>query len=224
MIGRGRDEVLTHYRAAFAATWSDHDPVEAVRFVVLDTETTGLDPRRDSIVSIGAVGVSDSQIVLGDTFEAVVRVRYNNAATLVHGITRDEARAGVVEVDAVSAFLDYLGDGVIVGHHIGHDIAMLDAVCRRHFDRSLLNRHLDTGGLFLHLERDGVFADQAPLKELSLDALCERFGILPYDRHTAPGDAFLTAQILLRLMRLAARSGRGTLGALCEPYTSRGEI
>lgn len=224
MIRRGSDEILADYRGAFAATWSDQDPIDAVRFVVLDTETTGLDPRRDAIVSIGAVAVSDRQIVLGDTFEAVVRIRYNTAATLVHGITRDEARAGMAELDAVCSFLDYLGDGVIVGHHIGHDIAMLDAACRRHFDLSLLNRHLDTGGLFLHLERSGVFADQPPLVRVSLDALCDRFGILPYDRHTAPGDAFLTAQVLLRLMRLAARSGRGTLGALCEPYTSRDQI
>ena len=224
MKRHARAEVVAAYRAAFSPTWSDQDPIDAVRFVVLDTETTGLDPRCDSIVSIGAVAVSDCQIVLGDTFEALVRVRYNTAATVVHGITRDEARAGMAEVDAVCAFLDYLKDGVIVGHHIGHDIAMLDAACRRHFGCSLLNRHLDTGGLFLHLERDGAFADQTQRTTLSLDGLCERFSILPYDRHTAPGDAFLTAQVLLRLMRFAARSGRGTLSALCEPYTSHGQL
>lgn len=210
--------VAEAYRAELASTWSEQDPIEAVRFVVLDTETTGLDPRRDSIVSIGAVAISDCQIMLGDTFETMIRVRYNTAATVVHGITRDEARAGMTEEDAMRAFLDYLKDGVIVGHHIGHDLAVLDAACQRNFGFSLSNRHLDTGCLFLQLERDGAFANQETQTELSLDGLCDRFGILPHDRHTAPGDAFLTAQILLRLMRLAAKCRRETLGALCEPF------
>jgi DNA polymerase-3 subunit epsilon len=189
-----------------------------VRFVVVDCETTGLDPRRDRIVSIGAVAVQEEQIVLGDCFEVLLRVTHNTAATLVHGITRAEARFGMQERDALLAFLAYLGDGVIVGHHIAHDLAMLNAACRRQFDLELQNRHLDTLGLTLHLERDGAFGHEAPLEGTSLDALCTRFRIVPYDRHTAPGDAFLTAQILLRLLRYAERQGRRHLAALTEPY------
>jgi DNA polymerase-3 subunit epsilon len=44
------------------------------------------------------------------------------------------------------------------------------------------------------------------------------FGVIPYDRHTAAGDAFITAQIFLRLLRLASRHGRDTLGRLSEPF------
>ncbi|MCG6941422.1 MAG: 3'-5' exonuclease [Thiohalocapsa sp.] len=207
---------LSAYRAAFTGTWPDATAPEQVRFVVLDCETTGLDPRRDRIVSIGAVAVSGGEIDLGDTFEALLRVLHNTAATLVHGITRDETREGVGEDEALAGLLDYLRDGVIVGHHIGHDLAMIDAALARHQAPGLLNRHLDTGLLALLLEADGAFAGQAPLDDLSLDGLCRRFDIAPYDRHTAPGDAFLTAQILLRLLRLAARNGRGTLDTLLE--------
>jgi DNA polymerase-3 subunit epsilon len=78
----------------------------------------------------------------------------------------------------------------------------------------LRNRHLDTGLLTLQLEQDGAFPEQAKLRHVTLDALCARFDILPYDRHTAAGDAFLTAQVFLRLLRLASRHGRATLGAL----------
>jgi DNA polymerase III epsilon subunit-like protein len=45
----------------------------------------------------------------------------------LHGITRDGTRAGLDEEEALARFLDYLRDGVIVGHHIGHDIGTLDA-------------------------------------------------------------------------------------------------
>ena len=44
------------------------------------------------------------------------------------------------------------------------------------------------------------------------------FGVIPHDRHTATGDAFITAQVFLRLVRLAARTGRGTLAGVCEEF------
>jgi len=84
---------------------------EGVRFVVLDTETTGLDPRRDRIITIGAVAVVDGEILLDDSFEVLLRMAYNNSSVTVHGITRDEAAAGMEEREALRLFLDYLGDG-----------------------------------------------------------------------------------------------------------------
>jgi DNA polymerase-3 subunit epsilon len=223
-MGLRRDQasVLSAYRASFADTWTDDALPEQVRFVVLDCETTGFSPARDRIVSIGAVAVREAQIVLDDGFETLLRVTHNTAATLVHGITRSEARGGMEECEALLDLLGYLRDGVIVGHHIGHDLAMLDAACRRHFDLKLLNRRLDTLQLALHLERDGAFSDRSPLTGHSLDDLCQHFGIVPYDRHTAPGDAFLTAQIFLRLLRRAARCGRANLERLTQPFADGG--
>ena len=72
--------------------------------------------------------------------------------------------------------------------------------------------------LTLHLERDGAFAGRPPIRHFTLDALCEMFGVIPHDRHTASGDAFITAQVFLRLVRLAARCGRGTLAGISEPF------
>jgi DNA polymerase-3 subunit epsilon len=208
---------LDAYVACFDASWPTDAPLEQVRFVVLDCETTGLDARRHRIISIGAVGVSQCEIDLGDVFEALLQVRFNTDATLVHGITRDQARAGMDESEAIARLLTYLRDGVIVGHHIGHDLAMIDAALGRHSEARLRNRHIDTGELVQRLLRDGALADRAPPKDLSLDSLCTLFGVLPYGRHTAPGDAFLTAQIFLRLLRVAKRIGRGTLGQLQSP-------
>jgi DNA polymerase-3 subunit epsilon len=209
---------LDRYRACFDQTWSDDTPIPLVRFVVLDSETTGLDPHTDRIITIGAVAVCDGEIVLSDAFDALIKVEKNTSAVTVHGITRDEAQSGVDEPRALEAFLDYLRDGVIVGHHIGHDIATLDAACTRHWGMQLLNRNLDTMDLTLHLERAGAFAGRPPIRKYTLDALCEMFDVIPHDRHTAGGDAFITAQVFLRLARLALRSGRGTLAGVCEVF------
>jgi len=197
---------------------SDETPIDEVRFVALDTETTGLDPRRDKIITIGAVAVRGGEILLDDSFEALLRIAYNNSSVTVHGITRDEASEGMEESEAIKLFLDYLGDGVIVGHHIGHDIQALNCATERHFGFTLKNRSLDTMDLTLHLDDDGAFKDKPKPEGFSLDTLCDMFGVVPHDRHTAGGDAFITAQIFLRLLRSAKAVGRTTISSLCEPY------
>jgi DNA polymerase-3 subunit epsilon len=209
---------LRRYRQSFDATWSDDTPIDRVRFVVLDSETTGLNPRTDRIVTIGAVAVQDAEILIDDSFAALLKIERNTDAVTVHGVTRNQGLMGLEEPHALERFLEYLRDGVIVGHHIGHDIATFDAACDRHWGVHLSNRSLDTMDLTLHLERDGAFAGRPPIRHFTLDALCGLFGVIPHDRHTASGDAFLTAQVFLRLVRLASRSGRGTLARLCEPF------
>jgi DNA polymerase III subunit epsilon len=212
------DDVLARYQRHFATTWSDDTPIEQVRFVVLDSETTGLNPRTDRIITIGAVAVQDGEIVLNDSFDALLQIARNTSAVTVHGITRDETQGAMDEREALERFLDYLRDGVIVGHHIGHDITALNVGYERHWGFELLNRSLDTMDLTLHLERSGAFAGRDRIREFTLDSLCDMFGVIPHDRHTAGGDAFITAQVFLRLLRLASRHGRGHLGALCEEF------
>jgi DNA polymerase-3 subunit epsilon len=175
------------------------------RFVVLDTETTGLDPRRDRIITIGAVAVADGEIRLDDSFEALLTIDYNRGSVTVHGITRDEASGAMDERDAIEQFLAYLRDSVIVGHHIGHDIEALNCAAERHFGFRMPNRWIDTNDL---MERLGWESSGH-----TLDALCADFGIIPHDRHTAGGDAFLTAQIFVRLWRIARKTGI----TVCDP-------
>ena len=206
------------YLEAFTKTWSHDAPIDQVRFVVLDTETTGLDPKRDRLITIGSVAVQDGEIRLDDAFEALLKMAYNSASVTVHGITRDEAREGMTEAEAVQLFLEYLKDGVIVGHHIGHDIQMLNGACQRHFGFTLKNQSLDTMDLTLHLKDDGAFEHQTMPSGFSLDALCDMFGVTAHDRHTAGGDAFITARIFQRLLRAAKRVGRHALGSLLIPY------
>ncbi|MBY0504656.1 MAG: 3'-5' exonuclease [Bryobacteraceae bacterium] len=210
--------MIERYLSAFEDTWAGDTPAESVRFVVLDSETTGLDPKRDKLISIGAVAVECGEIRLEDSFEVLLRVAYNNSSVTVHGITRDEASAGFSEREGVEMFLDYLRDGIIVGHHIGHDLEALSCAMERHWGERMRNRSLDTMDLTLHLERDGAFAGREMAQGFSLDGLCEMFGVAPHDRHTAGGDAFITAQIFLRLLRAAKRVGRTTVEQLSERF------
>jgi len=209
---------LSEYSECFSQSWTDASSIDTVRFVVLDTETTGLDPRRDRLITIGAVAVKNFEIVLSDSFEALLKLDYNRSSVTVHGVTRQEALEGGNEADVLALLLPFLKDGVIVGHHILHDIETLNCALERNYGIKLENRFLDTMDLTLHLEKDGAFEDDKKIEEFSLDALCEFFNIAPHDRHTAGGDAFITALIFLRLLRSARKVGRTSLNRLCEGF------
>jgi DNA polymerase III subunit epsilon len=218
---------VARYLAASSLPAADDTPLAQVRFISLDCETTGTDPKRDRIITMGAIAVQNGEILLEDQFEALMHVSHNTSAVLVHGITAEEAAAeGVSEDEALQGFLDYLGSGVIVGHHIGFDVEVIRRACERQFGIAVNNRWIDTMEVTLHLEDAGVFEAEsaaaghtvAPFRDFSLDGLCRQFHIEPHDRHTASGDAFITAQIFLKLLKLARREGRATLGALAERY------
>ena len=80
-------------------------PPSERRYVAFDCETTGLNPERDGIISIGAIGVCHGEILLDDTCEAVLKTDYATPAMLVHGITLNESAAGIDEATAVREFL-----------------------------------------------------------------------------------------------------------------------
>ena len=220
------DEVQ-RYLLAMEQVMDDGVAVGEVRFVSLDCETTGTDAKKDRLITMGAISVRDGEILLEDQFEAILHVSHNTSSVLVHGMTAEEAaRVGVEEGEALRGFLDFLGGAVIVGHHIGFDVEVIQHACQRNFGIDFSNRWVDTMELTLHLEDAGAFESEprgssgtvAPFRDFSLDGLCRQFHVLPHDRHTAAGDAFITAQIFLKLIRMAQRHGRGTLGQVSERY------
>lgn len=191
---------------------------EKFRFVSMDSESTGLDPRKDALISIAGVGVCEGEICLWDQFSVILPIAYNTSSVTVHGITREEAAGGVEEPEALEQFISWLRDGVIVGHHIQHDLILLNSALQRHFSCQLSNVVVDTMEAYLTVSDQGGFAGWDKPAGFSLDALCDHFQIVPHDRHTALGDAFLTAQVLLRILKEAGKYGLWNLQDLHAWY------
>jgi len=191
-------------------------PLADIRFVVFDTETTGFDVRHDKIISIGAVSLRAQRILVGDSFEVLVRQEKvgDREAVSVHGLLCKDIAFGVDERTAVSGFLDYIGNSVLVAQHAGFDIAMVNQLLSRYFGIRLFNDVIDTASLAKRLEKGPYYNLAHKVGEYKLDALCERYSIRLHDRHTSAGDAYLTAQLYQRLLAKSRKSGIKTAGTL----------
>ena len=161
------------------------------RYVVVDIEASGLDQKKDHLISIGAVAVTAGMIDNSDAFEVVLRQDQvsNNENILIHGIGASAQRDGVEPVEALLQFMEYVGKAPLVAYHA-------------FFDQSMIDR---AGKEFLGFKPDFVWHDLAwVLPELfqdkiigivGLDVWLEQFKIQNFQRHNAVSDCLATAQL-----------------------------
>lgn len=166
------------------------------RFVIFDCETTGLHTTKDRILSIGAVAIVNDAIEVNDYFEVFLTQDFFNADTVpIHGILQNGEEEKIVEAEAVIRFLEYINNATLVGHHINFDLEMINQALNRLSVGKIKNDFMDTDAMYQKLK-------SLPQEEHhSLDELCDIFNIRKSDRHTASGDAFITALLFLKLKK-----------------------
>ena len=177
-------------------------PVDTLKVAVLDAETTGLDVARDRMLSLGVLRITGNSISLADKLEGYLPTPpgfEGSAAVPIHGIIPNSSRYRLSEEpQLLERLLKYLGSDPIVGHHIGFDIAVINAALERYGAGPLRNLVIDTGVLAKRLRPAGYWT---PDRDYSLDALARRYSIPLSDRHTALGDCYITAVLYLKLLR-----------------------
>lgn len=181
-----------------------------VRFTVYDTETTGLDVHKDRLLSIGAVSVTSEAIHVQDTFYVVVQSEYFDAkAAPIHGLTRNEVHQGSGLTPALQGFLQMAEKSVWVAHHASFDVRMIENEIRRSYDPRFYvhNPVLDTVYLAIKLEKPDARLMYIDRNAYTLDALLERYNIVPEDRHTSWGDAYLTGRLLQIFLKKFIQQG-----------------
>ncbi|MCV9934402.1 3'-5' exonuclease [Flavobacterium sp. LS1R47] len=163
------------------------------RFVVLSTETSGLNPAKDVILSIGSFAVVDNSIVIQDSFEAVLlQYKFFHDNGLTNEFIIESKMEKLPEPDALKALIEYIGNGVLVGHHINFDVEMINAALEKLDCGRLKNEALDVDVMYrkLHDIND---------RQFSLDELCDIYKIPKSERNSSSEDAYKIALLFLKL-------------------------
>lgn len=168
-----------------------------VDYVAVDLETTGLEPRRDQILSVGWVLIRGKRIDLGTARHRLLRCEGEIPAdsAVIHQITDDEAATGLRLGQVLPELLSLLAGRVLIAHHAEIEIGFLDAACRDLYDEGLLVRCIDTEVL----ARRTFDRRNIPYKPsaLRLHALCARYNLPRYRAHNAFYDALSAAELFL---------------------------
>ena len=163
------------------------------RFVVLSTETSGLNPNKDVILSLGAFSVIDDGIVIKDNFEAVLlQYKFLQDNGLSNEFIIESKMLKMPEPDALEAFVNFIGNSILVGHHINFDIEMLNSALERLDCGRLKNEALDIDMMYRKLMDIND-------KQFSLDDLSEIYKIPKSDRNSSSEDAYKIALLFLKL-------------------------
>jgi DNA polymerase-3 subunit epsilon len=184
---------------------ADH-PLKSLRYVVFDTETTGLRPSEgDELIAIAAVRIVNGRILTGETFERLIDPGRSIPASSVriHGITEDMARDKPPARIVLPQFKNFVGDGVLVAWNAAFDMRFLE-LKQDEAGVQFNNPVLDALLLSIFVSEDNV--------NHSLLATAERLGVVVTGRHTALGDAMAAAAIWVKLMDLLEARGIRTLG------------
>jgi DNA polymerase-3 subunit epsilon len=199
LMERGHD--LTPAQSERLKTWQGlpdrpHNlPVRESRYVVVDVESSGLNINRDRLIAIGAVALDKGHIQLSDSLEIVLQQSRvsEKENILVHGIGGTAQREGMPPVEALLAFLEYLGKDPLIAFHVAFDESMISHAMKRFL-----------GLRFRHAWVDLAYVAPALYPRLasrhrSLDDWMGLFQIDNYARHNALADALSTAELFLAL-------------------------
>lgn len=181
-------------------------PHASLRYVVVDVETSGLDMKRDQLISIGAIALVNGRMDFNDAFQVVLRQDQisTHANILIHGIGGSAQSGGVDPVEALLAFLQYVGKAPLVAYHAFFDQAMIDKTTKAYLGMELGQKWIDLAWVlpdFFSFRRDA---------RVPLDDWLQHFGIENILRHNAVSDAYATAKLLQVAIASGVQKGAGS--------------
>lgn len=191
-------------------------------YVVFDTELTGLNRKKDEIVSIGAVRISDMKIDLSQTFHSYVRPQNldHTRATLIHRITPEQLREAPALEEVLPPFLKFIESDLLVGHYVWIDTTFINKATRQLYNGTIANPNLDTMRM-AQVYRRMVLGDyhgsyQSGDGGYNLQKLSAELNLPYFEAHDALEDALQTAYLFIFLVKKLQSVGINTIKSLFD--------
>lgn len=203
----------------------DRKVIQNTDFVVIDTELTGLDENKDSIVSIGAIKMKGKKIFLGEIFYRHLNPSsvLNKDGVIIHQLMPSELELCPDLEPILREFLSFCKNSIFVGHFLRIDFSFLKKAIRKYIGLDFNPQGVDTYLIFKWLIEKSVISKK--YSEISmLSEIAESLGIKPEKLHDSISDAFITAQIFQKEIALIESLNIWNLDFLLkigQPHVSR---
>lgn len=170
--------------------------------VVFDTETTGLNPKKDEILSIGAVIVKGNKILTSEKFELFVKPTkaINEESIKIHQIRNIDLENGLQAKEAIEQFLHFIGSRPLVGYYIDFDVKMVNKYVKSFLGITLPNKTIEVSGIY-HDKKIKFIPDGTI--DLRFDVMMKDLGLPIFGKHDALNDAVMTAMMYLKLQNIS---------------------
>ncbi len=184
---------LKDEKFAFLFEVSDSDEI-----VVFDCETTGLNPKKDEIISIGAVKVKGNKILTNEALHLFVeqKKQINHESITIHQIRHCDLENAIPVEEAIETFLHYIGSRTLVGYYLEFDVAMINKYIKPMFGITLPNKKKEVSAIYFDKKIASIPQGNIDLK---FDTILEDLALPKLQAHDALNDAVMTAMIYLKL-------------------------
>ncbi|CAN5308505.1 3'-5' exonuclease [soil metagenome] len=181
-----------------------YDAPPADEWVALDCETTGLDPKRDEIISIGAVRIVGNRLLTSQRLELIVRPEraMAEASMRVHQLRERDVSAGMPPEQAMRQLLEFIGSRPLVGYYLEFDVAMINRAIWPMLGVGLPQPKIDISALYYDMKNRQFQAHLRNLQiDLRFDTIMRELEMPSRDAHDALNDAVMAGLAFLKLRR-----------------------
>lgn len=174
------------------------EPYGGDEVVVFDTETTGLNPKCDEVLSIGAVKVRGDRILTSESFEIFLKpsCEISSESIKIHHIRPCDLEHAYEPLEGVEKFLKFIGNRPLVGYYLEFDVAMINTILKPWLGIYLPNKQVEVSGIYF--DKKIALIPQGNI-DLRFDTILKELNIPRMGQHNALNDAIMTAMVYVKL-------------------------
>jgi len=177
------------------------EPANEDEIVVFDCETTGLNPKVDKIISIGAVKIKANKILTNEAIHIFVKQeeQISHESIVIHQIRHCDLNGAIDINEAIEKFLYYIGNRKLVGYYLEFDVAMINKYTKPMFGITLPNKKEEVSAIYYDKK---IAAIPQGNIDLRFDTILEDLELPKLQAHDALNDAVMTAMMYLKLTHM----------------------
>ena len=193
LIKKWNRKHLKDERFSFLFDETDKDEI-----VVFDCETTGLNPKVDNIISIGAVKIKGNRILTNEAIHIFVKQeeQISHESITIHKIRHCDLNGAIDIEEAIEKFLYYIGNRKLVGYYLEFDVAMINKYIKPTFGITLPNKKEEISAIYYDKKISTIPQGHIDLR---FNTILQDLALPKLQAHDALNDAIMTAMMYLKL-------------------------